>query len=77
MEVELRDPETWIPLTGKPLSVMFGHKVKQISCGAYHTMLITDENYIFGCGLNTHGLIPTESSSKAYLKKELTDLNNI
>lgn len=93
MEVELRDPETWIPLTGKPLSVMFGHKVKQISCGAYHTMLITDENYIFGCGLNTHGqigvpisvqkmqstlnLITTESSSKAYLKKELTDLNNI
>ena len=53
--LDLKNPEVWIPFISRPSKINFSLKVKYLECGGYHTMLITDDNQIFGCGLNDRG----------------------
>ncbi|KAL9645494.1 hypothetical protein ABK040_000560 [Willaertia magna] len=34
-------------------------KIKKSFCGAYHTLLLTNDNQVFGCGLNATGALGT------------------
>jgi alpha-tubulin suppressor-like RCC1 family protein len=40
-------------LTEMPLpKELLGQRIDRVSCGAYHTLVFTEKNEIFGCGLN-------------------------
>lgn len=51
----MRNPEIWVPFVAKPTLVQLPQRVKFVECGGHHTMVITLENQVFGCGLNTSG----------------------
>jgi alpha-tubulin suppressor-like RCC1 family protein len=54
------DPKVWIPLVPYPLRVQFSRPVSHIACGAFHTLLLTEDGQIFGCGLATNGRLGIE-----------------
>lgn len=55
VEICLFDPEMALPFTSLPVRVNFPHNVKQIACGAFHTLVLTDQGLVFGTGLNSRG----------------------
>lgn len=38
-----------------PLLVNFSHKVKQIECGVFYTLLLTAKGQVYGMGNNKYG----------------------
>jgi alpha-tubulin suppressor-like RCC1 family protein len=57
----LFDPNVWIPLLPAPQKVEFSRNVKHSACGGFHTMILTDEGQIFGCGLALNGRLGLEA----------------
>ena len=53
--IYLYDQHTWIPFVPSPIKINIPHSVKHIACGAFHSMILTDEGKIFGCGLANSG----------------------
>ena len=66
------DPKVWIPLVPYPLRVQFSRPVSHIACGAFHSMLLTEDGQIFGCGLATNGRLGIEPILEAPKQKEKT-----
>jgi hypothetical protein len=42
-ELFLFDPKVWIPLVPYPCKVDFNRPVRQLSCGAFHSMCLTED----------------------------------
>lgn len=74
--MDIRNPELWVPLVGRPMAVECPMRIKFIECGAYHTMAISVDNKVFGCGLNHKGQLgislpdSKESQSSLHIKMQ-------
>ena len=53
--IYLYDQHTWIPFVPSPVKVKLAHAVRHIACGAFHSMILTQEGAIYGCGLADSG----------------------
>ena len=55
LETNKFDQNLSVPIMPLPQIVEFTAPVKQIACGAYHSMLLTEQGQVFGSGLNSVG----------------------
>ena len=49
------DQNIWIPFVPSPIQLKLPYVVKHIACGAFHSMILTEEGAIYGCGLASSG----------------------
>jgi len=53
----IMDRRTWVPCMPLPCPTALSEKVKfrQVSCGAYHTVAVSEDGDVYACGLVTRG----------------------
>jgi len=67
-----------------PSSTFSGEKIKEIACGYYHTLVLTESGVVYGCGRNLRnqvGCLPNHCNASSGFKpvsvlKECTPINN-
>lgn len=58
----------------KPTKVM--ENVKQVSCGAYYTLIIKDDGSLYACGQNNYGQLGT-GDTNSYLSSPVKVMDNV
>ena len=53
--IYLYDQHYWIPFLPSPAKINLPFVVKNVACGAFHSMILTQEGQIYGCGLASSG----------------------
>jgi len=53
--IHLYDRRYQIPFLATPRKLSLSFRVKQLACGAHHSVLLTEESQLYGCGLATSG----------------------
>lgn len=69
------DHSTWVPCMPLPCPLSFSERVKfkQVACGAYHTIAISEGGDAFACGLVSRGRLGlTEEQAKESMRLEGT-----
>ena len=52
----IMDHKQWIPCVPIPCPIVDTRiQFKQVSCGSHHTVAVTNEGKVYGCGLSTKG----------------------
>jgi alpha-tubulin suppressor-like RCC1 family protein len=55
----------------------YGAKVKQVSCGAHHTLILTTDGEVLACGVGEYGRLGIGSSEDAYIPTTLVELTEV
>ena len=53
--IYLYDKRFQIPFIPCPIKLDLPYRVKAIACGAHHSLILTDNGQIYGCGLANDG----------------------
>jgi len=51
-------------------------KIKQISCGNFHSLFLTDDGFIYSCGKNDHGQLGSNLTSTVWTPIQISTLKN-